>query len=241
MNNSYTYESTVTFDAVDRDQCLLLKALLGLMQEAAVRHADQHGVGAHAMQERGESWVLNRMLVEILRYPRYEEPVRVHTWSTGIRSFKGYRDFRLYSGSELIAQGSSFWLYINMAKRAIIRVPTEVAASFPSRPEEAFEPALDRMDWPEPPMSSPRIELGLRYSDIDANDHVNNTAYFELLQTALTRCSCPPRPKKLGIQFLKEISPASPVVHAMLGEEADGRSFALLSGDTLHARGRIWS
>jgi acyl-ACP thioesterase len=241
MHEIYTYEKDVSFDEVDQEQCLLVKAFFTLLQEAAIKHADLYGAGAHAMVERNESWVLNRMLLQISRYPKYEEHLCVKTWSTGIRSFKGYRDFRVYAGEELVAQGSSLWLYVNILRKSIIRVPAELAAAFPSHPEEAYEPGLEKMEWKGPSFETPGVEVGLRYSDIDANKHVNNTTYFEALQTALVRAKLPARPKRIGIQFLKEIHPEAESILVRLGEGADTRTFNLCTGSETHALGCLWN
>jgi acyl-CoA thioesterase FadM len=46
MSNEYILGTTVRFAEVDRDQVMVLPALFQLLQEAAIRHADQYGVGA---------------------------------------------------------------------------------------------------------------------------------------------------------------------------------------------------
>ena len=156
------------------------------------------------MISRGESWVLTRMAADIHRYPRYEEAVKVVTWSTGIRTCKGFRDFRLYCGNELVASASSLWLYVNLRTKTISRVPPDVAATFPSRPGDVFRPELDKLKLTPPAATAAGHAISVRYSDVDGNGHVNNTAYFDYLQTALARSGASPRPRQIEIQFLKE-------------------------------------
>ena len=98
MTEELTLNTIVSYGDVDRDEVLLLPGVFKFLQEAAIKHADLFDAGTHAMVSRGESWVLNRMAAAIHRYPRYEESVRVVTWSSGIRAFKGYRDFRVFCG-----------------------------------------------------------------------------------------------------------------------------------------------
>ena len=185
MTEELILNTTVSYGDVDRDEVLLLPGVFKFLQEAAIKHADLFDAGTHAMVSRGESWVLNRMAAAIHRYPRYEEPVRVVTWSSGIRAFKGYRDFRVFCGEEPVVSASSLWLYVNLRTKSLVRVPAEIAATFPSRPGAIFRPDLDKLKLVPPDAGSAKTHpVSVRYSDVDGNGHVNNTAYFDYLQTA---------------------------------------------------------
>src|SRR5208283_2472423 len=188
MSAELTLDTTVAYWDVDRDNLLRLPAVFKFLQEAAIKHADQFDAGTRAMANRGESWMLNRMAATLQRYPRYEEKVSIVTWSSGIRTFKGYRDFRVYCGDELVLAASSLWLYVNMKTKSLLRVPDEVARIFPSRPGEEFRPDLEKLKLAAPAgRSPPACRVSVRYSDFDGNGHVNNTTYFDILQTALAR------------------------------------------------------
>lgn len=235
----FTVEGLVSYWNVDRDQLISLRSLFSFLQEAAVKHADKVGAGAHGTATRGESWVLQRMSVSIERYPRYEEPLRVVTWSSGIRAFKGYRDFRVYAGAQCVVSASSVWIYLNVAERAICRVPRELVDAFPTKPGAAHCPDLEDLRWEVPAADAPARVLSLRYSDIDSNHHVNNTVYFDLLQTALAAEGRDARPRSLAIQFLREIPAAKDQVAVFLQAHADGVSFGLGPPTERFAHGRL--
>jgi len=233
-------ELTVSYWDVDCDGLMLLPAVFKVLQEAAIKHADQLDAGARAMVTRGETWVLNRLAAQIRRYPRYEEHVRVETWSSGIRGFKGFRDYRIHSGAELIASASSLWLYVALQTRSLIRVPDAVVDAFPSRAGAVFHPELDKLKLAPPDPPAPhRTAVSVRHSDIDGNRHVNNTAYLDYLQTALARAGLPPRPAQLAIQFLKEIPPESAAVDVCLAPRDGGTAFSVGAGGELFAQGRV--
>ncbi|HTZ19950.1 MAG TPA: acyl-ACP thioesterase domain-containing protein, partial [Opitutaceae bacterium] len=189
------------------------------------------------MISRGESWVLNRMAATIHRYPRYEEGVKVVTWSTGIRTCKGFRDFRLYCGDELVAAASSLWLYVHLKTKMLSRVPPDVAATFPSRPGDVFRPELDKLKLKPPAATTAGQAISVRYSDVDGNGHVNNTAYFDYLQTALPRSGASPRPQQIEIQFLKEIPPTAESVSVALEARGPAIAFGLSGPEGLFAQG----
>jgi len=240
MDAILTLEVTVSYWDVDRDQQLLLAAVFKFLQEAAIKHADQFDAGARAIVTRGESWVLNRLAAHLSRYPRYDERLRVETWSSGIRGFRGYRDFRVFCGDELVVSASSLWLYVNVKTKSLVRVPAPIAAAFPSRPGAVFRPDLDQLKLiPPGTASAPACPVSVRYSDFDGNGHVNNTAYFDYLQTALVRGGFPPRPPELEIQFLKEIPPEMQAVTVQFEARGPAIAFGIAGPGVLFAQGRI--
>lgn len=239
MSELFTLESVVSYWDVDRDQVMTLGGVFKLLQEAAIKHADRYGLGAQAMATHGESWVLNRAAARLSRYPRYEEPVKVVTWSAGIRGFRGYRDLRVYCGDELVVSASTLWLYINLRTKSLARVPSELADRFPVGRAEVFRPDLDKLRFESAPAEVAATEISLRYSDFDGNAHLNNTAYLDCLQTALHRQGLPARPVALEVQYAKEISTAVPAVDVAVVRDAEGARFWLRHAGEVHAQGAV--
>jgi medium-chain acyl-[acyl-carrier-protein] hydrolase len=239
MSDTFVLESAISYWNVDREQVVTLTGLFKLLQEGAIRHADQHNLGSQSMRTRGESWILNRIAARIHRYPRYGEAVRLETWSSGIRGFKGYREFRLQAGGELVVEASSLWLYVDIGTKSLVRVPRELAAAFPERAGAVFHPDLDKLRLDEAPADSASQEISLRYSDIDSNGHVNNAAYFDYLQTALALTGGPAHPTHVELHFVKEIPPALDKVMVRVARRADGALASFTSGADCFARARL--
>lgn len=230
----YRLDTRVSFGDVDRDNLLSLRGVFKLLQEVAIAHANLFDTGTDAMLTRGESWVLNRLAVEIRRYPAYGEPLHIETWSSGIRGFRGYRDFRVQDAQgRLIISGSSLWIFVNIRTGAIMRVPRELAERFPSVNEGAFCPDLDTRDTGRMPEGSTESRITLRYSDFDANHHVNNTAYLDFLQAALSLQRAPTRPGQVLIRYGKAIPDSCPEVGVRLGSVGERICFAIeVAGET---------
>ena len=243
MPDKYILHLPVAYGAVDREEMLTLRGVFALLQEAAIAHANECGAGTSAASTRAEAWVLKRMAAEVDRYPHYGEMLRLETWSSGIRGAKGYREFRVFAGvDEPIARGSSVWVYVNLRTRSVTRVPPEVASGFPSAPEGVYCPGLEDLDLAPPdPATAAALLVSLRYSDVDALGHVNNTAYYELLQTALARRGRPIRPKQIRIRYGKGIPGDMPEVEVRLGLRADGTpsAFSFGVGDAVYAQGDV--
>lgn len=240
MSEEFTLTTEVSYWDVDRDQVLTLAGVFKLLQEGAIKHADLFGLGAKAMAAHGESWVLNRVAAEIARYPRYEERVKLVTWSAGIRGFRGYRDLRLFCGDELVVRASTLWLYVNLRTKSLTRVAPELAERFPVGQAEMFLPDLDKLRFGTLASDAPTTEVSLRYSDFDGNAHLNNTAYLDCLQTALSRQSLPARPKRIEMQFLKEVALAATSVQVAIERTSDtAAKFAVRSASEPHAHGAV--
>jgi medium-chain acyl-[acyl-carrier-protein] hydrolase len=237
MTEKLILNTTVTYGDVDRRERMLLPRIFKLLQEAAIAHANQFGTGTHAMATRGESWVLNRIAVAIDRYPRADEELRVETWSSGIKGFKGLRDFRVYdTRQQAILSASSLWLYISVRTKLIARLPREVAEGFPVCAEGAWCPQLEKLPFESPAAGAPAVPITLRYSDFDVNEHVNNAAYLDFVQTALTHAGRPIYPRRVRLKYAKAIPAETTRVEVRIEPlgaitrfsiEGDGAVFAL--------------
>lgn len=244
MAEKWILETTVAFGDVDRDNLLTLAGVFRLLQEAAIAHANEYDTGTDAMLSRGESWVLNRMAVEIARYPRYGEALRLETWSSGIRGFKGYRDFRVFDDAgRAVISGSSLWIYVSVRTKSIIRVPRDVAEKFPVGTDGVFCPELESLELSAPDAATAQAcTVTLRYSDIDANLHVNNTAYLDLLQSALASAGRPARPRSVRIKYGKGIAAGTPAVDVRFSPAADAAGavrFSVAAGGEVFAQGDV--
>lgn len=238
MSVTHTLHAKVGHADVDRDQVILLGRAFKLLQEAAIEHANLFGTGTHALETRAETWVLNRMAVEITRYPKAGESLRVVTWSTGIRGFKGFRDFRVHDASGAgVMVGSSIWLYVSTATGAIVRVPKEIAAGFPVGSEPAWAADLEKRKFPDAGEVGVRCPMTLRYSDFDVNGHVNNAAYLDFVQAALARCRADVRPRTIAIRFARAIPADAAEIEVLLPRDDAGQPFAILREGTLCAEG----
>ncbi|HVU25346.1 MAG TPA: acyl-ACP thioesterase domain-containing protein [Opitutus sp.] len=238
MTEKLVLNSVVSYADVDRDEVLTLRGVFKLLQDAAIAHANQFDAGTRAMLTRGESWVLNRIAVEIARYPRYGEAVRLETWSSGIRGFKGYRDFRAQGADGAVwLRGSSLWLYVNARTKSIMRVPADVAAGFPARAGDVFCPELEKLEFAAPAAEAVRTAVTLRYADFDANAHVNNTAYLDFVQTALAGAGLTARPAGVRVNYAKGIADGATAVNVRTEPVAGGARFSVECDGTVCAAG----
>jgi medium-chain acyl-[acyl-carrier-protein] hydrolase len=180
---------------VDARGSLTLPSLCDLFQEAADRHASTFGAAVdQVVAAYGETWVLYRLAVRVHRAPRWREDVRVETWPCGRERLYAVREYRALSADgELLAEGASAWLAMDLATR---RLPREPRTPLDWRGErgrawpDAFRARLPRVDE-----AAPAVDFAVRRGEIDVNGHVNHVHYLtwalEAAPEALWRASTP--------------------------------------------------
>ena len=238
IGQKLSFNATVSYADVDRAEVMLLPRIFKLLQEAAIMHANQFGTGTQAALTRAETWVLSRIAVGIERYPRHDETLRVETWSSGIKGFKGLRDFRVYDAEQCpIISATSVWLYVSLKTKSIVRVPGDIAGGFPVCAEGVWCPELERMPFEPPGPEGRDVAISLRYSDFDANGHVNNAAYLDFVQSALARSVGAERPRRVRVNFARAIPAGAESVAVRLEPRGDRTRFSIEQGGVSFARG----
>jgi len=232
--------SLVEYDEVDLQFRMKLPALFQRLQRAALHHSEAVGLGSEAMIASGAVWILNRMRVDIARLPRYRETVTLKTWHKRSAGFRASRDFLVFCGKEQVAAAASQWLYFDLERKRIAKIPKSVSGPYTDESEEALEPgaidfAVDKTFEP-----AETVAITTRAGDYDPNGHVNNTVYLDYLDTLLARSGGSTRGvRQVGIQYLKEIGREVHTVQACLAEGEDGIRFRFHDGEAVFAAGFV--
>lgn len=240
MADKMSFTTTVTYADVDRREVMLLPRIFKLLQEAAITHANAFGAGAEALARFGGAWVLNRIAARIERYPRHDESLRVETWSTGIKGFRGFREFRLrdHAGNVIVA-ATSIWVYVSVETKTVGRIPAEIADGFPVNPEPAAWPGFEKVRFGPPEGDAARVSVSLRYSDFDINEHVNNAAYLDFVQTALAASGRTPAPRSVQLNYARAIPADRDRVEVRIGAGQGPVRFSIEWDGVVFAQGQV--
>lgn len=228
----------IDYDEVDARFRLKLPMLFQRLQRAAIHHSECVGLGPQAMVKKGGVWILNRMLVEIYRMPAYREELTVQTWHKGPAGFRTGRAFILSCRDETVCAVESRWLYFDLKKRRIVKIPEQVSEPFTTEQEDALDKGA--IDFPVDRKFEPEQVLSLttRAGDYDSNGHVNNTVYLEYLDTLIKRNGIGTGSmKSVGIQYIKEIGLDVQTLHAGASRSGDVVKFGFFNGSTVYAAG----
>ncbi|MDX5418117.1 MAG: acyl-ACP thioesterase [Hymenobacteraceae bacterium] len=223
---SVTGQSTFTVRSTETDQNgqATLPALVSYMQEAAWDNTATMGISMYDLLERGLTWVLLRMRVEMLRYPKHREGITVETWASGRERVFLHRDFRIYSADrELLGQATSVWLVMDVVKRQMVSVPDFITAVEVVPGQEPLPFAKGKL----PMLQEAKYEehMPVRWHDIDLNRHVTNTRYLQwVLETLPANVLEKQQLKEIDIIFKAE-SKLSDAVIATAGPTEEPHTF----------------
>jgi acyl-ACP thioesterase len=184
LNSTFQYHKDfeVRSYEVDPDGKLSLTALSNLFQEIAWRHADSADFGRN-LQEQHLAWIMARMDIKCENLPSWGDAIKVYTAGRGQDKLFAFREFLITDmEGKILARGMSSWVLMNVQTKRILR-PEKVL------PAELFDPE-EKPEWqPEKVILGGELvkseHLKVRYSDLDLNNHVNNTSYIRWVENIL--------------------------------------------------------
>lgn len=200
-----------------------MPALVSYMQEAAWENTRDWGLSMYDLQERGLTWVLQRMRVEMFRYPTHGESITVETWASGRERVFLHRDFRIYSSdNELLGQATSVWLVMDVVKRQMVSVPDFIIEVEVVPGQEPLPFAKGKL--PQLQDATFSQQMPVRWHDIDLNRHVTNTRYLQWILDTLPTGILEKQLREVDIIFKAE----SILGDTVLSEAGKGESEAIL-------------
>lgn len=202
---------------VDRHQEANLVAIQNIFQEVAGNHANFRRLGFEDMQAKGMAWVLNRLKINILQFPKWTETVTVKTWVSQMEPFS-HRHFQMIlpdSKADTVTPERDEAESIKgvvLANAYTIWIPIDVVTKRPKRITNHDLPLntiLYDCTMPEKLIFTEGCVLSserrVQYSDLDMLGHVNNAKYVEWLIDDFFRENRTKRTKILEINYLGEV------------------------------------
>lgn len=232
----------ICFFEVDDDFILRPRALINCLQEAAAIHSRQAGHATADLLKKQKAWVLYRLALRIDNPPLYGNRLEIITWHKGSRAFRSYRDFEIRQAGRKIVSASSLWLYIDLARKKILKVPKDVAGSYTVEDESALDMDMDKWKPAAPGKNPPDLSMSVavRSSDYDPVGHVNNAVYLDYIETlAQPLLKNGRKINFIAIQYNKEIAGNTPEVEASLNKNENGFTFEVRTADEIHAAGEF--
>ena len=221
------YERTlrVLSSDVDLHRRMRPSVLFLLVQEAAIAHTEELGMGREKTLDKGILWVLLMQRAEIARMPEYDEDIVLTSWpgKTMHLLFPRYYSVETEAGEPLI-RASALWSLVDAKTRKVVFPERYVVAieGIETGNEIALPGSIRKLDCDR----EKRFEVP--YSFVDLNGHMNNTRYFDLCEDIL-----PPGTRSRDLEVIQtEYSKEAPEGTAVsLRAETDG-STCFISGET---------
>lgn len=206
---------------------LKLGSAMRLAQETGEQHLDRLGVGFEDLRKKtGLVFFMVSARIRIFRFPTHREAVRIFTRPRGQNKAEYYRDFRFFgAGDKPLLSVMQVTVLADAQTHRVKRVRDLQGfgpdATGPVKPDELCR----RIRLPEG--LAPLGERRVFRSDLDANSHMNNAVYGDIVIDFL-----PPEARstarEIEINFVSEVSEGD-VLH-ICGGKSGGKFY--LSGST---------
>lgn len=156
-----------------------LYAILNFIQDVGWMHAQQ----MQTQLEPNQGWVFTRQSLKMDLWPKWNETVTIKTW---LRQPKNdvffYRDYEIYFANEKIGECTSTFGVMDMQTRKLIE-PDASKLSVAYREDYQLSEITEKIPWQNE--TTELAQFQVRNSDIDMNNHVNNTKYAQWILDAL--------------------------------------------------------
>ena len=161
---------------------LRLSRLFTFLQEAAIAHTEELGMGRAKTLDKGLLWIVTLQQAKITRLPVYDESVVLESapGQTMHTFFPRYYRLTDENGNELV-NAAALWALMDCTTRAMV---------FPEKHGIRIDamPAPWKTFLPRPPKlpeNARESVFTVPYSYADLNGHMNNTRCFDLAEDLL--------------------------------------------------------
>ncbi len=203
MNRLWQKEYFLRASDFDKFGRIKPSSVLDLFQDAAGQHAEEIGVGFEAMLERSYLWVLTRVKFKILSNPHSYQKVIVKTWPLEPNRITYRREYSIENeNGELLIGGSSEWVVIHSKKRRFVSANDLYPFTDGFYTEIMCEEKLGKI--PDFQTEAEPYVINSKFSEVDINNHVNNTKYANYVLDAINP-SKPDVLKEFQIDYRKEV------------------------------------
>lgn len=213
-----------------------LQLLMDCLQDIAAEHAEKLGCGMEDLMESKRIWVLSRLKIRILRFPKLKEELELLTYPSGHDRLSAFRQYRISCGGEELVRGSSAWVMLDGETYRPISMEKVFEQPLPGNEEKPkyFEKFDKFPPFEGEELCSFRVGAG----DIDLNKHLNNAVYARFIENTLESLEqgASQKLRELQINFqhagqLGDVIPCSGVIKENVFHIKGGNFFA--AGGTL--------
>ncbi len=177
MKFSKIYEPRIS--EYDKNGNLSVKSIIGILEDAGAKHSTFAGNDILECRLNGYTWILVEWNVEINRLPKSSQKLLVETWAVFKKpEIITSREFEIKD-----EQGNVFihacerLVYEDLQNGKLVRITPEMMGNYNPEPELQHKFRFAKLK--EPAVYDCEKPLAVRITDIDFNDHVHNTVYFD--------------------------------------------------------------
>ena len=180
----YEEKRKINYYDLDSAGRVKLSALLKMVHIAADENATALGIGFAEMSRREMSFILQRFAVLVARMPEYGEVVTLRTWPASIARGTFLRKGDMFDlNGKKIMEWASLWILFDIAARKILK-PSALPVTLPEFADHGVSISPEKIILPNCEKISSHKHT-VRHSDVDTNQHMNNSIYGDIIGNAL--------------------------------------------------------
>ena len=167
---------------VDHRRRLKTSVLFSMLQEAAIAHTEELGMGRDKTLDKGLLWIITHQRAEIKRMPEYGEDVILKSWPGDNMHliFPRYFSMETASGEPLL-KVSALWALMDENTRTV---------AFPENHGIIIDGVhtggeIELPSNVKPLLCTKSKEITVPYSFVDLNGHMNNTRYLDVAEDCI--------------------------------------------------------
>jgi acyl-ACP thioesterase len=130
------------------------------------------------------SWVVRRTRLVVDQFPRFDEPVELATFCSGVGPRWAQRRTSLTGAGGARVEADALWIFLDWETLMPARLDERFDAVY-GEAAAGRKAERARLQHGSPPADAPRFDWRFRAADVDLADHVNNAAYWEILEERL--------------------------------------------------------
>ena len=187
MEVIYSKEYKIQLDNVGFDKKITLKYLMQMFQQCATENAENLGFGYKQLNPLGQAWVINKIKVELYKPINAGDVITFYTWPIPPKHFTCERDFEGFNqNGEKVFAGTSLWNLLDLEKRSLCSTDKikQIPVDYPSK-RALEDKEVERFNLDDTFES--KLIKEVKISDLDLNDHVNNTNYISYSIDCMTK------------------------------------------------------
>lgn len=178
MYAMFEKEFSVTDNMCNQNQIMKPSGILDILQSIAGEHANLLKIGYDDILEKNLAFVIARIKFDVFKPIKRYTRLKVLTWPCAASRIEMKRDYEFYdlNTNELLLKASSIWILIDINNRRICR---SNSVDYPTNiyPKENYD-SFEKLKFDDSEFTFNNSYL-VRHSDLDLNNHMNNTKYTE--------------------------------------------------------------
>ena len=164
---------------IGKDNFIKNRAILEMLEDIGAYHSDLAGYGASDIEKTNVVWILAGWNLDVIKRPKYNDDIKVETWSRKVERLYAYRDFQIKDKEgNIIVIGTSRWIFVDTDRRRPVRLTADIADLYESETDKnVFTEEMEDIKCGDYLFKK---DYCIQRRDIDINQHMNNLSYLDM-------------------------------------------------------------